>query len=56
MCGNIVCKWLYPIERYLMMLKQYVRNKLLLREHGKGLCNGGSRRTMHGVPTKLLVH
>lgn len=27
MCGHVSCRWLYPLERYLGILKRYVCNK-----------------------------
>lgn len=31
-CGMVLCKWMYPIKRYLSMLKEYVQNRLLLED------------------------
>ena len=26
-CGPVSCRWMYPVERYLGVLKKYVRNR-----------------------------
>ena len=28
-CGPVGCRWMYPVERYLGVLKKYVRNRSL---------------------------
>lgn len=28
-CGPVSCRWMYPIERYLCVLKKYVKNRSL---------------------------
>ena len=45
LCGPMYMRWLYPFERYMKVLKGYVRN----RNRPEGSCNALSREDVQYV-------
>ncbi len=48
-CGPIVTRWCYQVERYLRMLNQFVEQSQIRRLHGNEVCVWWSSRILYAM-------